>query len=218
MGRVAIVEFNDVAISANKMLAAGKKPTARLVLDDLGTGSMSTIQTHFKQWQADQALHLPAINHEILSPDINRAINLTIATKVSEAIIALTENLAEENATCLIIQKEYEQLVADHEIQAARLSEMENQYANLTGRAEQLESDVKQTLNDLNNERKSSEAVRTELAIAKKELENLFRLEAELKEIRDELKDTQAQSAIYKESAAVAKALYEGELDRRKAA
>ena len=64
MGRVAIVQFNDVATNANKMLVAGCKPTARAILAELGIGSMSTIQTHFKQWQADQAFHLLAINLE----------------------------------------------------------------------------------------------------------------------------------------------------------
>lgn len=31
MGRIAIVDFNNVAIIANAMMDAGKKPTARLI-------------------------------------------------------------------------------------------------------------------------------------------------------------------------------------------
>ena len=65
MGRLADVKFNDIASVANKMLLAGEKPTARAILAELGKGSMSTIQAHFKQWQLDQALHQPLVNHEI---------------------------------------------------------------------------------------------------------------------------------------------------------
>lgn len=206
MGRVALVEFNDVAISANKMIATGKKPTARLVYDDLGSGSMSTIQTYFKQWQVDQAQHLPSINHEVLNPDITRAINLTIATKVAEATAGLAEALAEENITCLQIQKEYAQLSKDYENQGLILVEMETQYANLTGRAELLESENKRATAELFNERKSAEATRTELAIVNYKLERLSQFEAEVEMLRSELKQANNEANSFSKAAAVAEA------------
>lgn len=206
MGRIALVEFNDVAISANKMIAAGKKPTARSVYDDLGSGSMSTIQTYFKQWQVDQAQHLPSINHEVLNPDITRAINLTIATKVAEATAGLAEALAEENITCLQIQKEYAQLFIDYENQGLILAEMETQYANLTGRAELLESENKRATAELSNERKSVEATRTELAIVNYKLERLSQFEAEVEMLRSELKQANHEANSFSKAAAVAEA------------
>ena len=206
MGRIALVEFNDVAISANKMIAAGKKPTARSVYDDLGSGSMSTIQTYFKQWQVDQAQHLPSINHEVLNPDITRAINLTIATKVAEATAGLAEALAEENITCLQIQKEFAELSADYENQAGTLAEMESQYANLTGRAELLESENKRATAELSNERKSVEATRTELAIVNYKLERLSQLEVEVEKLSGDLKLANDKANEYSKAAAVAEA------------
>ena len=215
MGRIAIVEFNDVAISANKMLAAGKKPTARLVLDDLGSGSMSTIQTHFKQWQADQALHLPIPNLEILSPDITRAINLTIATQVGEATTALNQTLDEENATCLQIQKEYERLSAAYETQAAILTEIESQYANLTGRAELLEYDVKRSATELSNERKAAESARADLIVANYKMERLPQIEADVEILRSELKQANDKAADFSKAAAVAEAKLEAATKHR---
>ncbi len=215
MGRIAIVEFNDVAISANKMLAAGKKPTARLVLDDLGSGSMSTIQTHFKQWQADQALHLPIPNLEILSPDITRAINLTIATQVGEATTALNQTLDEENATCLQIQKEYERLSAAYETQAAILTEIESQYANLTGRAELLESEVKRFATELSNERKAAESARADLIVANYKMERLPQIEADVEILRSELKQANDKAADFSKAAAVAEAKLEAATKHR---
>jgi hypothetical protein len=209
MGRVALVEFNDVAISANKIMATGKKPTARYVFDDLGIVSMSTIQTHFKQWQADQALHLPVINHEVLSPHITRAINLTIATQVAEATAALTETLANENVTCLLIRKEYGPLSVEHEGHAKVLSEMESQYANLTGRAELLESEVKRTATELSYERKATEAAKANLTVVNYKLEQLSQLEAELERLRNELKLANDKAAEFSKAAAAAEAKLE---------
>ena len=216
MGRLADVEFNDIASVANKMLLAGEKPTARAILARLGMGSMSTIQTHFKQWQSDQALHLPAINHEILSPDISRAINLTIFNKIKEETASLNDILEEEKATCIQIQKEYKQLSVDYETQLAVLSNMENQYAELVGRAEMHESDVKLLTTELANERKSAESARTALAIANHQLLRLNQLEVEVEMQRSELKLASDNVAEYRKNSAVAEAKLEAALANRK--
>lgn len=215
MGRLADVQFNDIASVANKMLLAGEKPTARAILANLGMGSMSTIQTHFKQWESDQALHLPAINHEILSPDISRAINLTIFNKIKEETANLNDILEEEKATCIQIQKEYEQLSVDYETQTAALSNMETQYAELVGRAEMLEMDVKQAVNELVNERKSAESARTSLAIANHQLIRLNQLEVEVEIQRNELKLASENVAESRKNSAVAEAKLEAALANR---
>ena len=216
MGRVAIVQFNDVASIANKMLVAGCKPTARAILAELGVGSMSTIQTHFKQWQADQAFHLPAINLEILSPDVTRAINLTIFTKIQEATADLVNTLDEEKATCIQIQKEFEQLSVDYDTQSTALSEMETQYAELVGRAEMHESDAKLLTIELANERKSAESARTALAIANHQLIRVSQLEAEVEMQRSELKLVNDNAAESRKNSAVAEARLEAALAIRK--
>ena len=216
MGRLADVEFNDIASVANKMLLAGEKPTARKILAELGMGSMSTIQTHFKQWQSDQALHLPAINHENLSPDISRAINLTIFNKIKEETANLNDILEEEKATCMQIQKEYEQLSVDFETQATALSNMETQYAELVGRAEMLESSIKHSVSELANERKSAESARTALAIANNQLIRLNQLEAEVEMLRSELKLVNDNAAESRKNSAVAEAKLDAVLANRK--
>ena len=216
MGRVPIVEFNDVATIANNIKAEGGKPTARAILFKLGVGSMSTIQTHFKQWQADQALNVPAINNEILSPDVTRAINLTIFTKIQEATADLVNTLDEEKATCIQIQKEFEQLSVDYDTQSTALSEMETQYAELVGRAEMHESDAKLLTIELANERKSAESARTALAIANHQLIRVSQLEAEVEMQRSELKLASDNVAESKKNSAVAEAKLEAALANRK--
>jgi SOS-response transcriptional repressor LexA len=201
MGRVALVEFNDVAMIANKMMAEGKKPSAREIQKELGFGSMSTVQAHFKQWRADQALHLPAINHEILSPDINRAINLTIATQVSAVTIALTETLADEIQNYLQIKKEFDALSEAHKTQAAEFTEMKSMYEKQTGYAEALELEATMKIKELTNERQAAELARTALTVAEHKLERMQLLEVDVDQLRSDLKQANDKIAEFSKAA-----------------
>lgn len=178
-------------------------------------GSMSTIQTHFKQWQTDQAMHIPHTNQEVLSPDITRAINLTIATLVQQATAELSETLAEEQSVSCRLQKEYVQLETEHQMQAKVLAVLETEFAVLTGRTEQMEIEIERTNKNLIDERKTTESLRIELAIASHLVEEIPRFETELNKVRAELLDARTQSALFSEAAEVAKAKYEAELEHR---
>ncbi len=212
MGRLADVEFNDIASVANRMLLAGEKPTARAILAYLGMGSMSTIQTHFKQWQLDQAVNLPAINHEILNPDITRAINLVIFTKSQEETANVVNTLEEEKAVCIQIQKEYERLSLAYETQSSILKGSEKEYAELVGRSVMLKADVKRLITELANERKSSESARTKIAILNHRLEIIQRLEVEVERLHVELNQANNNAAEFKKNSAVAEAKLEAAL------
>ena len=216
MGRNTTVDYIDVAIAANKIHATGTRVTARNISSEIGRGSMATILIHFQQWQKDQAIHDLVIDDNLLDPVIIRAMNVVIATKVQAATADIFNKLTEEQSSCAELIKEY--TIQEQELAAktVALSEMETQYAELTGRADQLESDVKRSEVELNNERKSSESARTELAIAKNRLESLPRLEAELENMREALLEARAQAAINSEAAAVAKAKYDSEVEHRK--
>ena len=212
MGRLAEVLYNDVASVANKIITTGEKPTARAILSEIGMGSMSTIQTHFKQWQVDQALHLPNMNLEILNQDITRAINLAIFTKIKEETANLNNILEEEKAVCIQIQKEYEQLSKAYEDQSSILKDSEKEYDELVGRSEMLEADVKRLITELANERKSSESDRTKIAILNHRLEIIQRLEVEVERLHDELKLANNNAAEFKKNSAVAEAKLEAAL------
>lgn len=213
MGRDATVDYNDVAIAANKIKAAGSKPTVRSVRDEIGRGSQATVHTHFKQWQKDQSVHDPIVDVELMDPLIARAINLLIATKVQEATADITSKLLEEQSSCDSIIKEYALQSDDIKAKDAELSALVSQYANLTGRSELLEADVAHKVIELNNERKASDLVRTELAIAKKQLESLPRLESELDQAHAALQDAraEAEAAVNSEASAVGKAKIEAQ-------
>lgn len=122
----------------------------------------------------------------------------------------------EEKATCIQIQKEFEQLSVDYDTQSTALSEMETQYAELVGRAEMHESDAKLLTIELANERKSAESARTALAIANHQLIRVSQLEAEVEMQRSELKLVNDNAAESRKNSAVAEARLEAALAIRK--
>ena len=93
---------------------------------------------------------------------------------------------------------------------------METQYAELVGRAEMHESDVKLLTTELANERKSAESARTALAIANHQLLRLNQLEAEVEMQRSEMKLVIDNAAEYRKNSAVAEAKLEAFLANRK--
>lgn len=212
MGREASITFNDVAIAANKILIGGGKPTVRSVREELGKGSQATVHVHFKQWQAEQEAHSPAINDNLMDPTITRAINLLIANKVKEATENITSKLMEEQAICEAVIKEFELQSSELEGMAEALKEMETRYATLTGRAELYEFEAKRLNMELENERKSGEAARTTLVVTKTMLEQS---NADLQKVRAELDEAKAEAAINSEAAAVARAKFDSEIEYR---
>jgi len=210
MGREATISFSDVATAANKIMTGGGKPTVRSVREELGRGSQATVHAHFKQWQTDQESHTPVVNDSLMDPAITRAINSVIAARVKEATENITSKSMEEQAICEAVIKEFELQSSELEGMAEALKEMETRYAMLIGRAELYEFEVKRLNMELENERKSGEVVRTELAIIKTMLD---RSDTDLKKVRAELEEARAEAAVNSEAAAVAKARFDSEVE-----
>lgn len=218
MGRDSTIGYNDVAIAANAIHAIGTKVTARSIRSEIGRGSMATILIHFQQWQKDQAIHDLIVDESLMDPMITRAINLLIATKAQEATADISNKLIEEQSSCAELIKEYSLQEQELASKSAALSEIEAQYAVLTGRAEQLESDLKRSALDLNNERKTAELTKMELAVTHHKLEALSRMEAEVDILRSELKVASDKAAESSKVAAVAEAKLEAAMANRKSA
>lgn len=87
------VQFEQVAVAAARMQAEGLRPTSRAVRDAIGTGSLTTIQTHLSAWQATQPKPAPA--ELALSDSYKRALNAELQLHAAKATAALTEQLAE---------------------------------------------------------------------------------------------------------------------------
>ena len=122
------IEQEDVLAVIEKMLEQGVMPTAQKVRAHLGTGSLSTVQKHFKAWKtsAYQANTQPVSDEtdvdegEVAS---SVAFNETLA-KQEENIKMLSKSLMEKEKDCLALTEENQQLNDN-------LSQMTTQCKNL---------------------------------------------------------------------------------------
>ncbi len=216
MARESTITFEQVAVAADTIKAQGGKPNSRAVREVLGSGSMATVLKFLQQWQSGQVRQSASID-DALDPLVIRAISNQITTRVQEATADTTARLADLQAEANIIINENERLASELEAQAAELVVLQGKYAELAGRAQQLESEAARHLTDLSNERQATEAARIALAKAELRLEAVPRIEAEIVSVRAELLLSQKHAAEQHEAAAVATARLEAEVAQRKA-
>lgn len=217
MGREASIDFEAVALVANKIKADGGKPNARNVREILGRGSMATVLKLLKQWQGGQMSHRH-IDDDSLDSSITYAISSYISVKVQEATTDFTVRMAEMQSDADMLIGEYERQTEELMTQTNTLISLQQQHAEMTGRVEQLEAEATRTAVTLVNERQATESAHIALAKAELRLEAVPHMETELDKVRAELLDARTQSAQFSEAAAVAKAKYEAELEHRRRA
>jgi hypothetical protein len=125
------ITFDDVARSAEDILAAGNNPTIERVRRVLGTGSNSTIAKYLQDWRADRLLESSQkISNKNTAPD---AVNAAVS-QVWEKIRLETEaeiTAVHDNAKAMIeaIQKEHNDAIKSRDLLQAEL-EMLNQRFN----------------------------------------------------------------------------------------
>ncbi|MDO9152044.1 MAG: DNA-binding protein [Methylotenera sp.] len=214
MARESTITFEQVAAVAGSIKAHGGKATMRNVRESLGSGSMATILKFLQQWQGGQLRQSQAID-DAMDPSIARAISNQIASKVQEATANTTAQLADLQIETDTLIAENERQAADIDLQATELSALQEQYAALAGRTQQLETEATRTAAALVTERQAAESARVELAKAELRLEAVPRIEAEIEKVRAELLEARAQSAKLHEEAAVATAKLESEFNLR---
>lgn len=215
MAREATITFEQVAAAANTIKTQGGKATARAVRDVLGSGSMATVLKFLQQWQGGQVRQSSVID-DTLDPTIVRAISNQIATRVQEATAESMTRLVDLQAEADALIVENERQAGELDAQTTELSALQGLYAELTGRAQQLEADAARTAAELVVERRSTEAARVALAKAELRLEAVPKIEAEIEKLRAELLQARAHAAELHEAAAVATAKLEAEVVQRK--
>jgi len=216
MARESTITFEQVAAAADSIKAQGGKPTSRAVREVLGSGSMATVCKFMQQWQGGQVRQNQVVD-DTLDMAIVRAISNQIATKVQEATLIASTQLADLQAEASAIIAENERQAAEIEMQAYDLSSFQDQCSAYAGRVQQLESEVARLIADLATERQAVEFARIALAKAELRLEAVPRIEAEISAVRVELLLSQKQAAEQHEAAAVATARLEAEVAQRKA-
>jgi chromosome segregation ATPase len=176
---------------------------------------MATVLKFLQQWQGGQVRQSSVID-DTLDPTIVRAISNQIATRVQEATAESMTRLVDLQAEADALIVENERQAGELDAQTTELSALQGLYAELTGRAQQLEADAARTAAELVVERRSTEAARVALAKAELRLEAVPKIEAEIEKLRAELLQARTHAAELHEAAAVATAKLEAEVVQRK--
>lgn len=222
MAREASITQEQVNAAADAIRAAGGKPTARAVREQLGTGSMATVLKLWQNWQAGQIK--PVEQPLGLPPALQRALLDCIGQEVSAARAGLEVDLVTSQLAQADLMKECERQAATIEIQADALQAAQEAQAAQAGRMGQLEADLAKATSDAQQERRTAELARTELAKIHLRLEAMPKMEAEIAALRTELAAEHLARTAAEQTAAVLSARLEaserraGELDtdRRK--
>lgn len=207
MAREASITQEQVNAAADAIRAAGEKPTARAVREQLGTGSMATVLKLWQNWQGRQIK--PAEQALVLPPALQRALVDCIGQEVSAARAGLEADLVTAQLAEADLIKESERQATTIELQAEALQAAQETQAAQAGRMGQLEVDLAKALGDAQQERQTAELVRTELAKIQLRLEAMPKLEAEIAELRAELAAEHLARTAAEQTAAVVTARLE---------
>ena len=207
MAREATISQEEVNATADSIRAAGGRPTARAVREQLGRGSMATVLRLLQTWQAGQ-VHAPAAP-VVLPTALQRALVDFIAQEVAAAKWSLEQDL-------VTAQQTQQELVTENEAQGSALADLQRaleelhvEHSRLSGRYAQLNTEFENTRQTVEVHRQAAEASRTEIAKLQLRLEGVPRLEAELAKVETALEAERAARVAADQTAAVSAARLE---------
>lgn len=207
MAREATITQEEVNSVADGIRAAGTKPTARAIREELGRGSMATVLRLLQNWQAGQgrAPETPVV----LPTALQRALVDFIAQEVASAKLNLEQDLVSAQQAQRDLITENEGLAAEIEMLQSSVEAIHGEHRQLEGRYAQLTADFAEARQAAEAQRQAAESARTEIAKLQLRMEGVPRLEAEIVKLRENL-DAERQARVTAEQfAAVAAAKLE---------
>lgn len=199
-GRVGIT-YEQVAAAADAISARGERPTLRGVRNEMGTGSLGTIQKHLSAWQGQRRQIVTSA--ATLPTEIQRVILEEIEREVGAARSELEAELAEVKGDRDTLADDNEAQAEQIEQQTVRLEEAEATIQQQAGRITQLEADIATAWQATERERGISEQARQALAKTELRLEVLPKVEAEAERLRAALEASQERATTAEKLSAV---------------
>jgi chromosome segregation ATPase len=196
MGRDATVTYEQVAGIADSIQASGGKPTLRAVREQVGGGSMGTINKLLQEWRGSHERR--AAVDMTLPPALQRALLDFMSTEIAGARAPLEAEIAEHQAAAEILAAENERQTETIRDLSAQIEGLTADRAGIEGKAAHLAADLATAREEITRERQAAESARVELAKAQLRLEGLPRLEAEITALRADL-DRERQGRVQAE-------------------
>lgn len=179
----------QVSSIAEELQSEGINPTVLDIRKRLEGSSMAVVWTYFQLWQQskksekqdDAMITLPDELQQMLQDFIQKQVT------TSKALIEDELNaLREANDT---LAKEVDELKDLHQRQADELKAARSAREEVSGRFEQLNSELIRAKNEIDIEKQSATEARKELVKAQLKLESSSRLEADLDQVYKTLED-----------------------------
>ncbi|HEY8097008.1 MAG TPA: DNA-binding protein [Methylobacter sp.] len=216
MAREATITQEQVSAAANKIKGTGTKPTNRLVLEELGSGSMATIVKYMQIWKAGQEPQAQSINIDI-DPAVSLAISNMLTRRIQDGTAEANAKIAELQTDLANVITENERQAAENERLASELAESQALAQAQSGQIEELKAAslrleestaaaIEEATKQAHSDAAAREAAQVSLAKAELRLEALPRLESEIQRLRGELAIEAARAVDAEKSAAVATA------------
>ena len=207
MARDATISQEEVNAVADRIRAAGGKPTARTIREALGRGSMATVLRLLHVWQSGQAR---APESPLTHPAaLQRSLVDFIGQEVASARRSVELELVSAQQAQKDLISENESLLGDLEGLQTTLEEMQAKHGQLEGRNAQLLADFAEVTRVTETQRQAAESARIELAKLQLRLEGVPPLEAELSRLHAVLEAERAARVAADQAAAVAAARLE---------
>lgn len=187
MPREATITYEQVATFADAIKAEGLKPSARLIRERHGSGSLGTIHKLLAEYLGRQNRPIEATL--ALPPALQRSILDFMAAELTMARAELEAKLAETQTAAADLANENERQAGQLDVLQGMVETLAGERATLEGRAVQLESDLTTAREETARERKATDAARTDLAGAQLKLQAMPRLEDDLAVARGALQD-----------------------------
>lgn len=180
------IEKQDVFGAADEILAGGKEPTIQAIREKLGTGSLTTISKHLKDWQASKRNQSP----------------------IAKAPLAF--ELAAQNLWTLAFREAERLLQAQREALALDQQRWEEEKKFFSGEVERLEIEKisqEKKIKELSDSLGRELTVRDQLSRAVSEAgEHRARLQGEIDALKERLKDESERGLrLEKEISSIAK-------------
>ncbi|MBL8409150.1 MAG: DNA-binding protein [Candidatus Accumulibacter sp.] len=182
MARESTITLAAVSEAADRIKTAGGTPTARAIREALGTGSMATVLRMLQAWQAGQIK--PPAREVVLPHVLQKTLVDFIAREVANASAALQAELeAAQQATADVL--------AENERLAAEIDERDRKIAALTTERDQASAvagerstEIERLAAEVQHERATARHAQNELVATMLRLEQLPRLESEIKRLQ----------------------------------
>lgn len=185
----ATITQEQVNTIAEELQSEGINPTVLDIRKRLEGSSMAVVWTYFQLWQQSKKSEKQDAAMTTLPDELVQMLQDFIQKQVTSSKALFEEELSSLRDANDEMVKEIEELRELHQRQADELKAARSAREEVSGRFEQLNSELIRAKNEIDIEKQSATEARKELVKAQLKLESASRLEADLDQVYKTLED-----------------------------